>query len=48
MVFLIFNFNIFSISEALIIPGLNILGLFVKSTTVDSIPILDRPPSIIS
>ena len=34
-------------SFGLIIPGLNIFGLFVTSITVDSIPILDLPPSII-
>ena len=28
-------------------PGLKILGWFVKSTTVDSIPNFDLPPSII-
>ena len=32
---------------AKIIPGLKILGSPVKSTTVDSMPILDSPPLII-
>ena len=38
-----FIFKKFFISLELIIPGLNILGLSVKSTTVDSIPILTHP-----
>ena len=43
----IIEFKAFLISWGLIIPGLNIFGLFVKSTTVDSIPIFELPPFII-
>ena len=48
MFFFIFFFNIFSINFLSIIPGLKIFGELVKSITVDSIPILHLPPSIIN
>ena len=48
MFFLIFFFNTFSIEYLSIIPGLKILGSFVKSITVDSIPTLHLPPLIIT
>ena len=41
-----FDFKIFLIELLSIIPGLKIWGKLVKSITVDSIPILDLPPSI--
>ena len=48
VIIFIFVFNIFLILAGSIIPGLRIECLFVKSMTVDSIPIFDFPPSRIS
>ena len=48
MLVIIFFFNIFLIFSAVIIPGLKIVGVFVKSIIVDSKPILHCPPSSIN